>query len=74
MSQPPFVQNAAEVELVREVLGVAGKSIKILSKIENQEGLANFDEICRTADGIMIAWGDLGMENPPQKRALPIRS
>ena len=39
----PFIQNAAEVELVREVLGVAGEH-QILSKIEYQEGLVNFDE------------------------------
>jgi len=60
-----FVQSAADVKLIRDVLGEAGKKIKIISKIENQEGLQNFDEICATTDAVMIARGDLGMEIPP---------
>merc|ERR1711972_26397 len=65
-----FVQNAADVKLIRETLGLRGRSIKIISKIENQEGINNIDEIIKESDGIMVARGDMGMEIDIEKVGL----
>ena len=62
-----FVQKAEDVRMIREIMGPRGRHIKIISKIENQAGLQNFDEILAESDAIMVARGDLGMEIPPEK-------
>jgi len=62
-----FVQTAEDVREIRKVLGMQGRQIKIISKIENEAGLANFDDILTETDGVMVARGDLGMEIPPEK-------
>ena len=60
-----FVRQASDVEAVRQVLqDCGGESVKIIAKIENQEGVDNIDEILAAADGIMVARGDLGVESP----------
>merc|ERR1719469_960585 len=62
-----FVQSKEDVAITRKTLGLRGRSIKIISKIENEEGLKNIDDIIEASDGIMVARGDPGMEIPPEK-------
>ena len=62
-----FVRNAADVKAVQDILDAHGSDSKIISKIENQEGVDNIDEIIDASYGIMIARGDLGIEVPIEK-------
>ncbi|KAG5364607.1 Pyruvate kinase [Yarrowia sp. E02] len=59
-----FVRTANDVQAIRDVLGEKGKGIQVISKIENQQGVNNFDEILKETDGVMVARGDLGIEIP----------
>lgn len=62
-----FVRNASDVRAVQELLDARGSDIKIIAKIENQEGVDNIDEIIEASYGIMIARGDLGIEVPIER-------
>ena len=58
-----FVRKKEDVIELRRFLDYhGGHDIKIISKIENIQGVMNFDEILRYSDGIMIARGDMGVE------------
>lgn len=62
-----FVRSADDVREVQEILDWHGADTKIISKIENQEGIDNFDSILEASYGIMVARGDLGIEVPAEK-------
>ncbi|MGM9705856.1 MAG: pyruvate kinase [Prevotella sp.] len=62
-----FVRSAADVKTIQKILDEHNSDIKIISKIENQEGVDNIDEIIDASYGIMIARGDLGIEVPIER-------
>lgn len=57
-----FVRSAADVQEIRRLLEEKSSHIRIIAKIENQEGISNLGEILSAADGIMVARGDMGVE------------
>ncbi|MDO4794186.1 MAG: pyruvate kinase [Filifactor alocis] len=62
-----FVRKASDVLAIREILEeYDAEHIQIISKIENQEGVDNIDDILQVTDAIMIARGDLGVEIPTE--------
>ena len=62
-----FVRNRQDVLDIRAILDAHNSDIKIIAKIENQEGVDNIDEILEVADGVMVARGDLGIEVPQER-------
>jgi pyruvate kinase len=57
-----FVRSADDITELREMLGAKRQTVKIIAKIEDQEGVSNIHAITQAADGIMVARGDLGIE------------
>lgn len=62
-----FVRNKQDVLDIQRILDERNSPIKIIAKIENQEGVDNIEEILEVAYGVMIARGDLGIEVPAEK-------
>ena len=63
-----FVRKAADILEIRRILEkLNGQDIHLIAKIENREGINNFNDILKVADGIMVARGDLGVEVPIQE-------
>ena len=58
-----FVRRADDIKQIRDILAAKdNKHIKVISKIENQEGVRNMEEIIKLSDGVMVARGDLGVD------------
>ncbi len=62
-----FVRSAEDIVDLKRLIEKAGKSARVIAKIEKPEGVKNIDEIIKVSDGIMVARGDLGVEMPMQR-------
>ncbi|MGF1638403.1 MAG: pyruvate kinase [Cyclobacteriaceae bacterium] len=62
-----FVRNKEDVMTIQKILCDRGSDIKVIAKIENQEGVDNIDEILDHVYGVMVARGDLAVEIPQER-------
>lgn len=62
-----FVRKKEDVIAVKSLLEARGSTIKVIAKIENQEGVDNIDSILEYADGVMVARGDMALEIPVEQ-------
>lgn len=62
-----FVRNRQDILDIKSLLAAHNSDIRVIAKIENQEGVDNIDEILEVADGVMVARGDLGIEVPQER-------
>ncbi len=61
-----FVRSARDLNEIQEILDARNSHLKIIAKIENQQGIDNLDDILTYSYGIMVARGDLGVEIPAE--------
>ncbi|WOQ15833.1 pyruvate kinase [Raineyella sp. W15-4] len=59
-----FVRNAADVDLVRQVMSEEGRTVPVIAKLEKPQAIENLDDIIDAFDAFMVARGDLGVELP----------
>src|SRR5262249_55177944 len=62
-----FVRRPEDVELAKKLIKRAKKETPVIAKLEKPEAIENLDAILQTADGVMVARGDLGVEMNPEK-------
>lgn len=69
----PFVTSPDDISHVREVLGPHGKSVKIFAKIDQMDGLQNYEKIIHKSDGVVLVRGDIQWEMVPEKLVIAQR-
>ena len=62
-----FVRSADDVRIVKQLITGHGSDLPVIAKLEKPQALENLEEIFQTADGVMVARGDLGVEMPPER-------
>jgi pyruvate kinase len=62
-----FIRKASDVTDIQKYLATIGSDMQVISKIEDDEGLNNIEDIIRVSAGVMVARGDLGVQIPPEQ-------
>jgi pyruvate kinase len=62
-----FVRSAADVRMAKEIIASHSSDVPVIAKLEKPQALKRLEEIFETADGVMVARGDLGVEMPAEK-------
>ena len=62
-----FVRSAADVNMVRQIVGARGSDTPLIAKLEKPQAIDHLEEILEACDGVMVARGDLGVEMAPEK-------
>ncbi|MFY9560965.1 MAG: pyruvate kinase [Terriglobales bacterium] len=62
-----FVRSADDLRMAEDVMREYGKAVPVVAKLEKPQAIERLEEILETADGVMIARGDLGVEVPPER-------